>query len=109
MDHRMRSKLAIARQVIALGEQMNVDLAEHRRKRIDVIEFASGRRRSTHAADSGTAPCGREVSRQRDRRGGLGGLGRNFASREFDDRNILYARQHRPDGYSGRRLVHSEK
>src|SRR3954453_23635787 len=35
VHHRVRSKLSIARQVIALGEQMNVDLAKHRRKRID--------------------------------------------------------------------------
>src|SRR6202011_6338432 len=42
MHERMRSKLAVARQVVTLGEQMNVDLAKNGRKRIDVVEFVLG-------------------------------------------------------------------
>src|SRR5215813_8575983 len=42
MDERMCSELAVAREMITLGEQVNVDLPENLRKRIEVIEFALG-------------------------------------------------------------------
>ena len=41
MHHRVRSELPIAGEVVALDQQMNVDLAEHRRERIDVVELAT--------------------------------------------------------------------
>ncbi len=105
----MRSKLAVAREVVALGEQMNVDFAKHRRKRIDVVEFVLG------AAARHTQPiaerllavgncCDKETVTV-----DLDGLGRNFARRGFDYGHILCTRQHRSDGYPVRRLVHSEK
>ena len=109
MDQRMRSELAVARQVVALGEQMNVDLAKHWRKRIDVVEFVFGAaaRHAQPIAERLLAVgncCEKETVAVN-----LDGLGRNFASRGFDHPHILCTRQHRSDGYSVRRLVHSEK
>src|SRR3954453_23516145 len=109
MHHRVPSKLAVAPQVVALGEQMNVDHAKHRRKRIDVIEFVLG------APARHTQPIAERllaIGNCRDKEPvavDLSSLGHNFASRRFDHRTILYAGQHRSDGYSTRRLVHSEK
>ena len=40
MRDRMRAELLVAREMIAFGEQMKVELAQHRRKAIDVVEFA---------------------------------------------------------------------
>src|SRR5271155_673455 len=109
MYQRVRSKLAVARQVVALGEQMNVDLAKHRRKRIDIVKFVLGAaaRHAQPIAEYLLAVgncCGKETVAV-----DLDSLGRNFPSRGFDHPDILCARQHRSDGYSVRRLVHSEK
>ncbi len=109
MCQRMCSKLAVAREVVALGEQMNVDLAQHWRKRIDVVEFVLG------ATACDAQPIAKRllaVGNCCDKETGavdLDSLGRNLASRGFDYGYILCARQHRSDGYSVRRLVHSEK
>src|ERR1700751_5650018 len=109
MNQRMRSKLAVARQVVALGQQMNIDLAEHGRKRIDVVEFVLG----ATACDAQPIAkrlvavgycCDKETVA-----GDLDSLGRNLASRRFDHRHILHAGQDRSDGYSTIRLVHSQK
>ena len=72
MHQRMRSELAVAREVVALGKQMDVDLAEHRRKRIDVIEFVlrAAARHPQPIAERLLAVG--EWSRQRNRRGGSG-------------------------------------
>ncbi len=109
MDQRMRSKLAVARQVVALGQQMNIDLAEHGRKRIDIVEFVLG------ATACDAQPIAKRLlavgycSDKETVAVDLDSLRRNLAGRGFDHRHILCTRQHRSDGYSVRRLVHSEK
>ncbi len=40
MHDRVRAELLVAGEVIALGEQVQVEFAKHRRKAIDVVEFA---------------------------------------------------------------------
>ena len=46
MHDRMRAELAIAGEVVALDQQMDVEFAEHRRKAVDVVEFVLVRRPS---------------------------------------------------------------
>ena len=88
---------------------MNVDLAKHRRKRIDVVKFVLG----AAARDAQPIPerlvAVRDCCDKKTVAVDLDGLGHNLASRGFDYRHILRAGQHRPDGYSVGHLVHSEK
>src|SRR5437899_7320458 len=79
MDERMRAEPLIARQVVALHEEVDVELAENRRKTVDVVEFvldaaarypqpiaerllAIGCRRNKEAIPMDTDTLGRDAS-----------------------------------------------
>ena len=96
MQHRVRPKLLIAREMVALDEQVDVEISEHRRKTVDVVEVvpmpaaphpqtvAERRVAVRHAGDK--EPGGVDAL----------ALGDDLAGRRVDDCHPFRIGQHRP-------------
>src|SRR6266404_8147076 len=108
VDNRVRPELAIARQMVALGEQVGVEFTENRGKPIDIVELV------LHCASRYAQAIAEELLAIGD--GGdeetVGmdpyALGRDFAGRRIDHSHLLRGRQHRTDGNSAWGPVHAK-
>src|SRR5262249_19315804 len=109
VDDLMRAKLQIARQMVALGEQVNVEFAKNRRETIDVVELGlDGAAPYAQPVGERLPPVGKCRSKETV---GMNphSLACDLTGRRIDDRNFLRLRQHRSYTNSGWRLVHAEK
>src|SRR6516164_7474652 len=95
--------------MVALGEEVDVQLAENRGKTIDVVEFMfNAAARYSQPIAEGFFAIGNGGNKEAFRVGS-DAFRCDFACRQIDDRHLLSTRQHCPDAYSARGSVHSEK
>src|SRR5215469_1178924 len=109
MQHGMRAEFLIACEMIALDEQVHVQITEHRRETVDVVEFPP----MTAAPDpQPVAERGFALRHAGDKKtGGMDTLALrgDFAGCRVDNGHALRVRQHCANIDPGRRLVHAEK
>ena len=105
----MRAELPVAVEMRAFDKQMQIEIAEHRRETISVIEFVFD------IAPPDTQPV-RKSARLAGERGDEEavrvpslGFTDDVASRGVDDRDGRRARQHSPHDQPAAILVHAEK
>src|SRR5215467_6636568 len=107
MDDLMRAKLLVAREMVALGEQVNVEFSQNRRETIDVVELGL----------DGAVPYAQPIAKRAPSIGKSRGkkavgvnsytLGRDFVVGRIDDRHFLRFRQHCPYANPGWSLMHA--
>ena len=97
MHDRVRAELLIAREMVALDQQMQVEFAEHRPEAVDVVEFL------LVPAPPDAQPVAEQLAAVRhagdEQPGGMDALGArgDLAGRAFDDRDALGVGQKRAD------------
>ena len=109
MHDRVRAELLIAREMVALDQQMQVEFAEHRPEAVDVGEFllVSAPPDAQPVAEH-LAAIGHAGDEHTSRMNALGARG-DLAGRAFDDRDALGVGQKRANVDAGRALMHAEK
>src|ERR1700730_10933224 len=105
----MRAELAVAREMVAFGEEIGVQFTENRRKAIDVVELLFDRTsRYPQAIAEGLLAIG-NVGDEETVRMDPYAFGGDFARRRIDDGHFLRRRQHRADANSTGSRMHAEE
>src|ERR1700730_2322960 len=105
----MRAELAIAREMVAFGEEIGVEFTENRGKTIDVVELLFDRAsRYPQAIAEGLLAIGNGGDEETVRVDPYA-FGSDFARRRIDDGHSLRGRQHRTDANSTGSRVHAEE
>jgi len=109
VNERMGTQLAIAGKMIAFAQKVQVELAEHRRKAVYVVELV------LYRADCGAQPIAERplpIGQRRDKeacRVDPSADPRNRSCRRIDDRHRRRRRRHRPDNDPVGCLVHPKE
>jgi hypothetical protein len=92
VDDWMCAELLIAGKMVALDEEVDVELAENRGETVDVVEFGlDGATRDAQPVAKRLPPTGRGRNKETVAMS-PDAFGRDFAGRRFDDRHFLRRR-----------------
>jgi hypothetical protein len=105
----MCAELLIAREMVALDEEVDVELSENRGETVDVVEFGpEGAIRYAQSVAKRLPPIGNGRNKETVAMN-PNALGGDFAGRRFDDRHFLCRREDRSYTNPGGSLMHAEE